>query len=163
MFCYDKDIALTAFDRSEEAEVAQAKFEVAREAVPISHPSHLPTLGPGLPPIGSPMLPEELEYRKVVFEAAFEILREAPFHPALGVRLLEQGHAEQAEIGYRKDLGASRKAGNDDETTMVKRGRDIALASADVPIAASCFRAATAVRCTPNGTGCPNMGGMRET
>ncbi|KAH6688417.1 TPR repeat-containing protein [Plectosphaerella plurivora] len=85
-----------------------------------------------------------------------------PVRHALGALLLEQGHATEAEDVYRDDLGigqrlARRKArinnvwglhglhesliknGNTEDAWAVSLQRDIAVASADVPIAASCF------------------------
>ncbi|KAH7366936.1 TPR repeat-containing protein [Plectosphaerella cucumerina] len=85
-----------------------------------------------------------------------------PVRHALGALLLEQGHATEAEEVYKDDLGIGRglarrkarinnvwglhglhealmKNGNTDEAWAVSLQRDIAVASADVPIAASCF------------------------
>ncbi|EKV11597.1 Tetratricopeptide-like helical [Penicillium digitatum] len=85
-----------------------------------------------------------------------------PTRHALGALLLEQGHLEEAELVYREDLGLSdslprRKArlnnvwglhglhecltqtGKIGEAKVIGTQKELALASADVPIAASCF------------------------
>ena len=85
-----------------------------------------------------------------------------PSRHALGALLLEQGHVKQAQLVYEEDLGMSktlprRKArlnnvwglhglyecltqqGDDDKARYIQNQRDVALASADVPIKASCF------------------------
>lgn len=85
-----------------------------------------------------------------------------PVRHALGALLLEQGYTEEAEQVYKRDLGLSkdipeRKArlnnvwslhglyecltrnGKNDEAQLLKSLRDIALASSDIPVAASCF------------------------
>ncbi|WYZ39605.1 hypothetical protein EsH8_III_001519 [Colletotrichum jinshuiense] len=193
MLRYAKGIALAVLGRIEEAEVAQAKFEEAREAVPFSRLSSLPSRDRDVLKVGSSMLAGELEYRKGNYEAAFEHLREAvrredalpycdpppwfqPSRHALGALLVEQGHIEEAETVYREDLGFNpgtlprRRArinntfglygfydcltrlGKEDEAKIVKVARDIAVASADVPIAASCFCALKSVGGKLNGT-----------
>ncbi|KAL2831442.1 hypothetical protein BDW59DRAFT_157871 [Aspergillus cavernicola] len=99
-----------------------------------------------------------------------------PSRHALGALLLEQGHAEEAESVYREDLGFSPdtlprrrarinntfglhglyecllKLGKDAGAKIVKVIRDIAVGSADVPIAASCFCALKAMNAVNNGT-----------
>ncbi|OQD63191.1 hypothetical protein PENPOL_c010G04527 [Penicillium polonicum] len=85
-----------------------------------------------------------------------------PTRHALGALLLEQGHLEEAELVYREDLGLSdslprrkarlnnvwglhglheclTKAGKIGEAKAIGIQKELALASADVPIAASCF------------------------
>jgi tetratricopeptide (TPR) repeat protein len=85
-----------------------------------------------------------------------------PTRHALGALLLEQGRVEEAEVVYREDLGlggqlprrkarlnnvwglhglheALLKTGKVDEARIIGLHKDIALASADIPIAASCF------------------------
>ncbi|KAJ5419905.1 uncharacterized protein N7487_003455 [Penicillium crustosum] len=85
-----------------------------------------------------------------------------PTRHALGALLLEQGHFEEAELVYREDLGLSdslprrkarlnnvwglhglheclTKTGKIGEAKVIGIQKDLALASADVPIAASCF------------------------
>jgi tetratricopeptide (TPR) repeat protein len=92
-----------------------------------------------------------------------------PIRHALGALLLEQGHSEEAEQLYLEDLGLSenhprRKARinnvwglhglyecfvRNEQHEQAKRIRlqcDIAMASADVPIQASCFCRLTAVK-----------------
>ncbi|KAJ5952256.1 Tetratricopeptide-like helical [Penicillium vulpinum] len=85
-----------------------------------------------------------------------------PTRHALGALLLEQGHVEEAELVYREDLGLSdnlprrkarlnniwglhglheclTKTGKIAEAKIIGIQKELALASADVPIAASCF------------------------
>ncbi|KAJ5110086.1 Tetratricopeptide-like helical [Penicillium argentinense] len=91
-----------------------------------------------------------------------------PTRHALGALLLEQGRTEEAEIVYREDLGLGgnlprRQArlnnvwglhglleclvrlDKNDEASTIRVQRDIALASADTPILASCFCRLSAV------------------
>lgn len=92
-----------------------------------------------------------------------------PTRHALGALLLEQGQSEEAEKLYLEDLGLSkthprRKArlnnvwglhglyesltrnGKHEEARKMRLQRDIAVASADVPIGASCFCRVSAVK-----------------
>jgi len=85
-----------------------------------------------------------------------------PVRHALGALLLEQGCISEAEMVYREDLGLSKslprrkarinnvwglhglhecfiRSGKHDEAQFISIQRDIAVASADVPIIASCF------------------------
>lgn len=84
-----------------------------------------------------------------------------PVRHALGALLLEQGHVEEAEEIYKQDLGYStlprRKArinnvwglhglyeccirsGKQKEAQRIRLQHDIAMATADVPVGASCF------------------------
>jgi len=84
-----------------------------------------------------------------------------PSRHALGALLLEQGRTEEAEEVFRDDLGFGRlsrrrarinnvwslhglhecleRNGKHDQARMLRIQRDIAMASADVPIRASCF------------------------
>ncbi|KAI7158018.1 TPR domain protein [Hortaea werneckii] len=85
-----------------------------------------------------------------------------PVRHALGGLLLEQGHIEEAERLFREDLGLAKDfprrraklnnvwglhglhecftlAGNEDEAIFLKAALDIALASADVSVSASCY------------------------
>lgn len=85
-----------------------------------------------------------------------------PARHALGALLLEQGHLEEAELVYREDLGLSdslpkrkarlnnvwglhglheclTKTGKIGEAKIIGVQKDLALASADIPIVASCF------------------------
>ncbi|KAJ6142533.1 hypothetical protein N7471_001986 [Penicillium samsonianum] len=85
-----------------------------------------------------------------------------PARHALGALLLEQGHLEEAELVYREDLGLSdslpkrkarlnnvwglhglheclTKTGKIGEAKIIGIQKDLALASADVGIVASCF------------------------
>ncbi|MCY1294529.1 hypothetical protein D9M70_438280 [compost metagenome] len=85
-----------------------------------------------------------------------------PVRHAYGALLLEQGHIEEAEAVYRSDLGLDGKLprprihpnnvwslhglheclvrlGRQKEAELIKLQRDIAVASADVQIGASCF------------------------
>lgn len=85
-----------------------------------------------------------------------------PVRHAYGALLLDQGHLEEAEAVYRSDLGLDGKLprarihpnnvwslhglheclvrlGRHQEAEMIKLQRDIAVASADVKIGASCF------------------------
>lgn len=98
-----------------------------------------------------------------------------PARHALGALLLERDQVEQAEIVYREDLGLGdnlprRKArlnnvwglhglyeclirgGKFKEARLIQLQRDIALATADVPIVASCFCRLSAVEAEMN---CP--------
>jgi tetratricopeptide (TPR) repeat protein len=91
-----------------------------------------------------------------------------PVRHALSALLLEQGHSEEAEQLYLEDLGFSdnhprRKArinnvwglhglhecfirnGKEEKAKSIRLQRDIAMASADVPIKASCFCRLTAL------------------
>ncbi|PYH69094.1 TPR-like protein [Aspergillus vadensis CBS 113365] len=94
-----------------------------------------------------------------------------PARHALGALLLEQGHVSEAQHVYEEDLGLSetlprRKArlnnvwslhglyeclirqGMHDKARYIRAQRDVALASADVPINASCFCRLSAVEST---------------
>ncbi|PYH61066.1 TPR-like protein [Aspergillus niger CBS 101883] len=94
-----------------------------------------------------------------------------PARHALGALLLEQGHVSEAQHVYEEDLGLSetlprRKArlnnvwslhglyecqvrqGLHDKARYIRAQRDVALASADVPINASCFCRLSAVEST---------------
>ncbi len=85
-----------------------------------------------------------------------------PVRHAYGALLLEQGHVVEAEAVYRADLGFDGslprakvhpnnvwslhglyeclvRLGRDDQAAMIRMQRDIAVASADIPIAASCY------------------------
>lgn len=85
-----------------------------------------------------------------------------PVHHALGALLLEQGRIDKAEEVYKQDLGLSKqlprrkarpnnvwslhglyerliRSGKTEEVQMIRLQRDIAVASADIPLAASCF------------------------
>lgn len=96
-----------------------------------------------------------------------------PIRHALGGLLLEQGRVEEAEILFREDLGLAkdfprRKAklnnvwglhglyecfnrlGKIEEARFIQAARDIALASADVPVVTSCYCRVSAVA----GSGC---------
>ncbi|KAF7555878.1 hypothetical protein G7Z17_g1803 [Cylindrodendrum hubeiense] len=91
-----------------------------------------------------------------------------PSRHALGALLLDQGHIEEAEQVYRDDLGLGEglprrrarinnvfglhglyecltRAGKHQEAKLLKIPRDIAIASADIPIEASCFCRRTAL------------------
>ncbi|KAI9934525.1 hypothetical protein ASPWEDRAFT_43956 [Aspergillus wentii DTO 134E9] len=85
-----------------------------------------------------------------------------PVRHALGALLLEQGHVTEAETVYREDLGLSKsfprrkarpnnvwglhglyeclvRGGKEEEALLIQMQRDIAMACADVAIAASCY------------------------
>lgn len=85
-----------------------------------------------------------------------------PSRHALGALLLEQNHVEEAEIVFREDLGLQpgfprRRArlnnvwglqglyecfvrlGKESEALFIRTQRDVALASTDIPVSASCF------------------------
>ncbi|KOS36756.1 hypothetical protein ACN38_g12473 [Penicillium nordicum] len=92
-----------------------------------------------------------------------------PTRHALGALLLEQGHLEKAELVYREDLGMGGRlprrqarlnnvwglhglheclvrGGKREEAKTIRVQRDIALASADINIVASCFCRLSAIR-----------------
>ncbi|RKK19293.1 hypothetical protein BFJ66_g16415 [Fusarium oxysporum f. sp. cepae] len=94
-----------------------------------------------------------------------------PVRHALGALLLEQGCVDEAEEVYKQDLGLSKKlprrkarlnnvwalhglyecltrSGQSGEADRIRLQRDIAVASADIPLGASCFcRLSTAKSC----------------
>ncbi len=96
-----------------------------------------------------------------------------PTRHALGALLFEQGRVEEAEAVYREDLGLggtlsratihpdnvwslrglhqclkARGAGDSAEGRLIKQRLDLAAARADVPVAASCFCAQSAMKAT---------------
>lgn len=122
---YAKAIAFSAMGRVEEAEIAQAEFETARQLVPQTRVTNIPCTASATMVVASAMLAGELEYRKGNFAAAFATLREAaqredelpysdppswmqPVRHALGGLLLEQGRLEEAERAFREDLGLAK-------------------------------------------------------
>ncbi|KAE8153608.1 TPR-like protein [Aspergillus avenaceus] len=91
-----------------------------------------------------------------------------PVRHALGGLLLEQGHVEEAEILFREDLGFAKgfprrraklnnvwglhglyecftRLGKLDEALFIQSAHDIAVATADVPVTASCYCRISAV------------------
>ena len=85
-----------------------------------------------------------------------------PVRHALGALLLEQGRIDEAEEVYKQDLGFSKRlprrkarlnnmwslhglyecltrSGQAEEAEWIRLQRDIAVASADIPLGASCF------------------------
>ncbi|KAI2872211.1 hypothetical protein CBS63078_10737 [Aspergillus niger] len=91
-----------------------------------------------------------------------------PVRHALGGLLLEQNRIDEAEVVFREDLGMARdfprrraklnnvwglhglyecftRAGKIEEALFIKSSRDIAIASADVPVTTSCYCRRSAV------------------
>ncbi len=119
---YTRGLAFSALGRIAEAEVAQAEFETARQAVPSSRLNSIPCKEEDVLSVASAMLAGELQYRKGNIEEAFALLREAvkredglaysdpppwmqPVRHALGGLLLEQNRVEEAETLFKQDLG----------------------------------------------------------
>lgn len=182
---YARGLAFSALGRIEEAERAQAEFEVARAAVPASRLNSIPCKQVDVLAVSSAMLSGELEYRKGNVDLAFGTLREAirredalvytdppasmqPVRHALGGLLLEQNRVDEAEALFREDLGFMQgfprrrarlnnvwglhglhecfaRLGKSQEAIFIRASLDIAVATADVPVEASCFCRVSAV------------------
>jgi hypothetical protein len=108
-----------------EAEVEQAKFLAARDAMPEDRRLHNVLCLEQLA-VAEAMLEGEIEYRKSNYDLAYKRLRDAvaledalpydepwgwmqPTRHALGALLLEQDHIDEAEAVYREDLGLGGK------------------------------------------------------
>jgi tetratricopeptide (TPR) repeat protein len=118
---YAKGIAHAARGEVVEAEEAKLKFLAARDQVPETRRMHNVLCLEQLA-VAEAMLDGEIAYRKQGFDHAFARLRDAvaledalpydepwgwmqPTRHALGALLLEQRRVDEAEAGYREDLG----------------------------------------------------------
>lgn len=117
---YARGIAYAATNKVEEAEREQTAFREAVSKVPETSFLFQNT-SRSILDVAEAMLDGEIAYRKGEFERAFERLEAAvrlddglnydepwgwmqPARHALGALLLEQGHAQKAEVVFREDL-----------------------------------------------------------
>ena len=117
---YARGIAHAVLGDVQAAEEEYKAFVAATAAVP-SHYMRHNNYDAAILSVGDSMLRGEIEYRKGQYDAAFESLRTAvslsdnlaydepwgwmqPPRHALGALLLEQGHVEEAEAQFRRDM-----------------------------------------------------------
>lgn len=166
---YARGIAFAATSRVAEAEIEQAKFLQARQAVPTTS-TLFNNESRRLLDVAQAMLRGEIDYRRGDYEEAFTALREAvrlddalnydepwgwmqPTRHALGGLLIEQGHHLEAEQVFRADLKrhphnpwalqglaeSLEEQGSLDEATVVRKQLKAATLRSDVRIDRSCF------------------------
>jgi tetratricopeptide (TPR) repeat protein len=184
---YAKAVAHAALGEVSKAEAERAKFLETRAKVPHSRLLHNNRCI-DLLDVAEQMLDGELQYRKGNHDEAFAHLRRAieledalaydepwgwiqPVRHALGALMLEQGRVEEAEQGYREDLGLAgdlpracihpdniwslkgldeclrrRGVGDTAEAKMIRQRLKLAAARSDLPVGASCHCAQAAMR-----------------
>lgn len=166
---YARGIALAVLGRVPEAQAEQQAFRAARAAVPKSRVLFNNPVADILA-VADAVLAGELEYRRGDHTRAFVLLRQGvkldaqlnydepwgwmePARHALGALLCEQGHYQEAEQVYRRNLerypnngwalhGLAEclsKTGRQTEAADTKARFNLAWANADIELAGSCF------------------------
>jgi len=166
---YARGIAYAATNRVEEAEIEQARFLQARQAVPTTS-TLFNNESRRLLDVAQEMLRGEIDYRRGNYEEAFAALRDAvrlddalnydepwgwmqPTRHALGALLIEQGHHGEAERVFRADLKrhphnpwalqglaeSLKEQGSLNEATAIRKKLEAATLRSDVKIDRPCF------------------------
>ncbi|OGM49859.1 tetratricopeptide repeat domain protein [Aspergillus bombycis] len=157
---YAQGLAYSALGRIEEAEAVQQDFEAARAAVPSTRLNRNYE-------VAFASLREAIQ-REDALPYSDPPPWMQPVRHALGGLLLEQNRVEEAEVLFKEDLGLAKdfprrraklnnvwglhglhecltRLGKTDELLFIQPAHDIAVATADVPVTASCYCRLSAV------------------